>query len=80
MRGEQRVLDQVAQELLRRQLAGIEVPPFGQQAPRLDLVSALERVADVGEVVAELAKAERHVQDGDVECQAEQRVDCVRPM
>ena len=67
MRGEQRVLDQVAEELRRRQLARIEMPPLGEQSARLDLVAALERGADVGEVVAELAKAERQVEHRDVE-------------
>src|SRR5206468_9637699 len=75
MRGEQRMLDQVAQEFRGRQLTRIEVAPFGEQAPGLELVAPLERGTDAGEVVAELAKTERQVEDGDVEGQAEQRVD-----
>ena len=63
------MLDHVAQQLGARQLARVEMAPLGEQAPRLDLVAALERVADVGEVVAELAKAERQVQHRDVEGQ-----------
>ena len=73
VRGQQRVLDHVAQQLGARQLARIEVAPLGEQAARLDLVAALERLADVGEVVAELAKAERQVQHRDVERQRQQQ-------
>ena len=67
VRGEQRMLDHVAQEFGRRQLARVEVAPLGEQATRLELVAAVEGGADVGEVVAELAKAEREVEHGDVE-------------
>ena len=73
MCGEQRMLDDVAQQLGARQLARDEMPPFGEQQPGTILVAALERVADVGEVMAELAKAERQVQHRDVEEQREQR-------
>ena len=72
MRGQQRVLDHVAQQFGARQLGRVEVAPLGEQLARLELVAALERGADVGEVVAELAKAQREVQHDDVE---EQRRD-----
>ena len=65
------MLDHVAQELGARQVARVEVAPLGEQPPRLGLVAALERGADVGEVVAELAKAEREVEDRDVESERE---------
>ena len=68
VRGEQRLLDEVAQKFAGRQLACIEMTPLAEQAPRLDLVATVERIANVGEVVAELPKAEasgrarRHVE------------------
>jgi hypothetical protein len=46
--------------------------PFAEQPARLDLVAVVERLADVGEVMAELAKAERQVEHRDVEGEAEQ--------
>ena len=67
MRRQQGMLDHVAQQFGGRQLAGIEMAPLAQEPARLDLVAVVERLADVGEVVAELAKAERQVEDGDVE-------------
>ena len=71
------MLDHVAQEFRCRQIARVEMAPLGEQPPRLDFIAALERGADVGEVVAELAKAERQVEDRDVEGEAEQRVDVI---
>jgi 2-dehydro-3-deoxyphosphogluconate aldolase/(4S)-4-hydroxy-2-oxoglutarate aldolase len=49
------VLDHVAQQFGARQFACVEVPPLGQAFARLGLVAGVERVADVGEEVAELA-------------------------
>ena len=63
VRGEQRLLDHMAQQFGARQLARVQVTPFGQPLARLRLVAALQRVADVGEVVTELPKAERDVED-----------------
>jgi hypothetical protein len=74
VRCQQRVLHHMPQHFRARQLARVEVAPLGEQPPRLVLVAAFERVADVGEVVAELPEAERAVEHDDVEGQAEQRV------
>ena len=73
VRGQQRMLHHVAQDFGARQLAGIEMQPFGQQAAHLVLVATVERVAHVGEVVAELAKAQREVQHCHVEGHGQQQ-------
>ena len=79
VRGQQRVFDDVAQHLGARQFAGIEVAPLGQQPARLVLVTAVQRLADVGEVVAELAEAQRQVEQRDVEGQRQQQAEMRRP-
>ena len=61
VRRQQRVLDHMTQQLGARQLAGVEVPPLGQQAARLQFIAPFERRTQVGKVVAELPKAEREV-------------------
>jgi len=71
--GQQRVLDDVAQQLGARQLAGVQVAPLGQQPTGLVFVTALQRLADVGEVVAELTEAQRQVDHADVEHQRQQQ-------
>jgi hypothetical protein len=43
------------------------------------LVASVERGADIREVVAELAKAERQIQHGDVEREAEQGAELGEP-
>src|SRR4029078_13103257 len=70
---------QVAQEVVGGELARVEMTPFGEKVPRDGLIATLERGADVGEVVAELAKAERKVEHSDVENEAEQAVDSHQP-
>ena len=52
------VLDHMAQDFGARQFAGVQVSPLGQQAPRLVFVTSVQRVADIGEEVAELAEAQ----------------------
>ena len=54
-----------------RQLARVKVPPLTEQAPRLILLATRERVANVGEVVTELAKAERQIEHPDVDGQSQ---------
>ena len=49
--------------------------PLGQQLACLGFVTAVERVADVGEVVAELTKAEREVKHRHIPHQREQHVE-----
>jgi hypothetical protein len=73
VRRQQRVFDHVAQHLGARQFAGVEVAPFGQALTRQVLVAAVERVADVGEVVAELTKTQREVQHPHVDGQCQQQ-------
>ena len=75
VRGQQRMFDHVAQELGARQLAGIQVAPLREQAARLVLVAALEGIADVGEVVAELAEAQRQVEHRHVEGERQQQAE-----
>ena len=75
VRGQQRMLDHMAQQFGPRQLARVEMAPLGEQLARAALVTAVECVADVGEIVAELAKAEAQVQHRDVPHQTEKNVD-----
>ncbi len=62
VRRNDRMLDHVAHDFAARQLGGIDALPVRQQRARERLIALVERVADVGEMVAELAKAERHVE------------------
>src|SRR5207249_9575516 len=48
--------------------------PFVEQEPRALDVARLDRQLDGGDVMAELAEAERDVERGDVESEREQRV------
>ena len=75
VRRQQRVFDDMAQHLGARQFAGIEVAPFGQQPAGLVFVTARQRVADVGEVVAELPKAQREVEQPDIEGQRQHQAE-----
>ena len=59
------MLDHMAQQFGARQLTRVEVAPIGEPLARGDVVAVLERVANVGEVMAELAKPERHIQHAD---------------
>jgi hypothetical protein len=65
VRRQQRMLDHVAQQLGAGQFARVEVAPLGEQAARLVLVATVQGIADVGVVVAELAKAQREVEHAD---------------
>ena len=78
VRREQRVLDQVAQEFRSRQLARIEMTPFAEQAPGFDLVAVVESCPDVGEIVAELAKAHGQIQHQHAEQQGKQGMDVMQ--
>ena len=72
VRSQQRVLDHMPDQFGARHLARVQVAPLGQQSSRFDLVGTRKRFADVGEVVAELTKAQRQVQQQHVECQCQQ--------
>ena len=72
VRRQQSVLDQVTQQGLARQLAGVEMAPGSKESTRLRLVALLQGVAHVGEVVTELAKPQRQVEHADVEQQSQQ--------
>lgn len=63
------MFDDVAQQFGAGQFAGVQVAPLLQYAAGAVFVALLQRVADVGEVVAELAEAERQVQDQQVEAE-----------
>ena len=62
VRRQHRILDHVPHDLAARQLGGIDLLPLRQQRPGPRFVALVERVADVGEVVAELPEPQRHVQ------------------
>ena len=72
VRGQQRMLDDMAQQLGARQLAGIEMAPLLQHRARALFLALLERVADVGEVMAELAKTQRQVEHHQIPQQGQQ--------
>ena len=75
VRGQQRVLDDVAQQFGARQFARVQMAPLRQQPACLGLVGAVERVADVGEIVAELSESERDVEDRDIPGQRQQQAE-----
>ncbi len=73
VRSQQRMFDHMAQHLGVWQLAGIQVQPFGQQAPHLVVVAVVQRLAQIGEVVAELAEAQRQVEHHHIEGHRQQQ-------
>ena len=78
MRGQQRMLDHVTDQLHARQLAGVQVAPLRQVLTGGFVVATVQRVADVREVVAELAEAEREVEHQHVHAQRQQHMDVKR--
>ena len=62
--GQHRILDHVAHDLAARQFAGIDLLPLRQQFARGGLIAGVQRVADIGEMMAELPEPQRHVQHG----------------
>jgi len=62
VRGQYRVFDDMAHDLAARQVIGIDLLPIGQVLAGLLFVTGFQRMADTGEMVAELAKAQRHIQ------------------
>ncbi len=65
VRGQHGVFDDVAHDLAAWQLAHVHPLPLREQLARKRLVSRIERVANAGEVVAELAEPQRDVEHGD---------------
>ena len=63
VRRQHRVRDQAAQDLLAWPFGHLHLLPLRQQQPRPRIVATLERVANLGEVVAELPKAQRDIQN-----------------
>ena len=57
------MLNDMAHDFTAGQFAGIDLPPLGQQLAGRLLVAHIERVSDGGEMVAELAKTQRGIQD-----------------
>ena len=58
-----------------RQLTGVHLPPLGQQLACSVLIAIIQRITNIGKVMAELAKAKRDVQNTNAPNKCEQRVD-----
>jgi hypothetical protein len=74
MRGDQRFLHRQAGDLGGVEPVGRAAAPLAQQGPRALRLSHAQRQVDVGVVVAELAEAQRQVEDRHVPGKAEQRI------
>ena len=61
--GKHRILNHMAHDLAAGQFAGIDLAPLGQQLTRGGFIAVVERVANVGEIVAELPEPQRDVQN-----------------
>lgn len=64
VRRDHRMLDDMPHDLAARQIRRIDVLPVRQQRPRERLVAVFQRVANAGEMVAELAKSQRCIEHG----------------
>ena len=75
MGGKHRIFDDMANDLAARQFAGIQVTPFGEQLTRYLFIPVVERVPNVGEIVAELAKTECEIKHRHIPGKGQQHVD-----
>jgi len=66
MRGDHRVFDDVPDDFTARQVRYVDVLPLRQKLPRAFLAALVKRIADAGEVMAELPKPQRQVQKDDI--------------
>ena len=60
--GQHRILDHVAHDLAARQRAHIHLLPVRKALARRIFIPLFQRIADAGEVMAELPKAQRDIQ------------------
>ena len=75
MGGQHRILNDVANDFAARQFSRINLTPLGQQRTRRLFVAVVQRIPNVGEVVAELAKAQRDIQNGHAPDKGQQHID-----
>ncbi len=66
VRCDHRKLDHMSHDFAAGNVPHLHLLPLGQQLARLLFVAFVQRIADVGEVVAELAKAQRHIEQSHV--------------
>ena len=63
VRSQHRVLNDMAHDFAARQQTGIDLLPIGQQLTRGLFIAHVQGVANGGEMVTELAKTQRHIQN-----------------
>ena len=65
VRGKHRIFNHVAHDFTARQFTRIDLAPLRQQLARGGFIAVVQGIAYVGEIVAELAKTQRDIENGD---------------